>query len=464
MSSGVEDIFKNIQSKFKNIIGNGKKISSKEIEKSLSNNKEFLKDVSLLLLDLVQNNKLLDEKDIFNYIRSYGRVNLKQQLSLIYYYLWTGGIKCRENKNNPNCIKAVEDFVNVLKKYPQYFKPFLGVNSKVRNPYLTQYIDSNPKDFLITLSSSTPGAFIIGYMKNQTRKVIKLNPTDDILKQIQMYMKDYMSKGPSTQTQAPRPQVPSSQVRSESRLKPKSDKYLYDDIPSPWSNYARKEEVNFVNQIVNRIFKNQTPSEQVLIWTLRWIGVDCSFTDDKICQDRFNIIQILKDNTNLFRGLFTTTDNIAPALQNNKEYGYLILSRRTPGVFNYVYMNDANEIKAKEIQYDGNYNNLINMIKMIKPIQYIDKIEKLGTCIDDKLDKEMEEFIVQLEKIYKDLKSNPKNKEQFFQNELSNIKKQSNKYYPKIHPDKFSGKDYPPKCGDLFKKIKGSYDNINNLE
>jgi hypothetical protein len=159
------------------------------------------------------------------------------------------------------------------------------------------------------------------------------------------------------------------------------------------------------------------------------------------------------------------TDDVKKLIEKvPDDYGYVFLSSTTPGRFNYMFNDKGIQLNVIDVDMVESFDSLLYLFRDGKPLKYIDTIEKLGTCIDDKKDKEMKEFIVQLQKIYKDLESNRKNKQQFFENEFNNIKTQSRNYLRILSPDKFSGNEYPKRCGDLFNKIKGSYDNINNLQ
>lgn len=98
-----------------------------------------------------------------------------------------------------------------------------------------------------------------------------------------------------------------------------------------------------------------------MIWLLRWIGLNCPFSNTTQCKKRFDtILSIKNEDPRAFNNLFYTSEDILPAIRSSSVFGdnqMITLSRRTPGVLNVVtYIqgkrNNEDRISINEISVD----------------------------------------------------------------------------------------------------------------
>jgi len=171
-----------------------KGIKAVDFENSVNRNStEFIRDLSVQLLEQIEKGNIIDSNDIMTFIKNNSNFKFNNLLYMLFYYNWIGGEKCRKIIDS-KCLKSIRDFNFVTNSYNKFFFPFFMVELKNRNQQLTKYINSNPNYFLITLSSNTPHNFRIYYNVNGKVFEYGIGGEYDVSKAINNYVLEFNQK------------------------------------------------------------------------------------------------------------------------------------------------------------------------------------------------------------------------------------------------------------------------------
>ena len=231
----------------KNVFDNRK--TFEQIENGIPlNSNERINLLSLMLSEMIQKGQVKGSTEILDFVKRYGKVIGLNQQMYIYYYYWLGGRKCMSGFD-AQCNKALNDMLAMFMYYPQYFKPFFGIEQKQRNNFLANYVRSRPNEFLITLHSQIPNGIQIDYAigQNQTQRGVI---TD--VNQIPIYLNDYFKRfnkaqGPP-QTQGP-PQAPRTQPQAPPRAPPAQPPKRSEDQEPCYDSATDHEIINLIAEI-----------------------------------------------------------------------------------------------------------------------------------------------------------------------------------------------------------------------